>query len=316
MAIRSTSYISEHRKRREKVRRYVFLTLAVFVLYFLFLGGTWLIVRSPLFRLQHITVTGNNIVASQDIITLLQANPSGRHNFFDSVLGWSNMLVWPHDLSLNQTDLIPQLASVSINKDYFSRSITVTVTERAPFGVWCFLPKGASAAAVSTASVGANTSISAISTSSMSASIGASTSTASVGVAENTDGGRCYWFDNAGVLFEKATNTEGNLIVVVYDRSQAIRGLNQKVLPDDFVSNFISVVNVLRKSNIGIQEIDLNDISLEEVDAITTAGPKIYFSLRFPADDYSGVLQSLVAQGGFNKLQYVDCRTEDRVYYK
>jgi hypothetical protein len=294
--MRSTSYISEHRKKREKVRRYVFGTLAVFVLYFIFLGGVWLVVRSPLFQLQHIAVTGNNVIASQDITTLLESDPSGHHGFFGSVLGWNNMLSWPGSLSKNQLDAIPQLASATVSKDYFSRTITVNVVERSPFGIWCFLPKGASVVLTSSTSTTANTA-------------------PSSGI-DDADSGSCYWFDDTGVIFEKATNTEGNLIVVVHDHSQNVRGLNQKVLPDAFAANFISIVNVLHKSNVGIQEIDLNDLSLEEVDVMTTGGPEIYFSLRFPADDDLGVLQNLLAQGGFDKLQYVDCRTEDRVYYK
>ena len=237
---------------------------------------------------------GNNVIASQDIITLLQADPSGHRSFLDNVLGWNNMLVWPGNLSPGQMGLIPQLAGVTVDKDYFSRTITVNVMERSPFGIWCFLPKGESIALASSTDAGT------VATSSI----------------DSMDGGSCYWFDDAGVLFEKATNTEGNLIVIVHDHSQNSRGLGQKVLPDAFAENFISVVDVLHASNISIQEIDLNDLSLEEVDAITSNGPEIYFSLRFPANDYLGVLQSLVSQSGFSKLQYVDCRTEDRVYYK
>jgi hypothetical protein len=278
MAIRSTAYISERRNKRKKVRRYIFTTLAVFVLYFLFLGVAWLVLRSPLFRVQHVTVEGNNVIASQDIITLLQSDPSGRHNMLDSVLGWNNMLSWPGSLSSSQLNLIPQLASATVNKDYFSRTITINVTERNPFGIWCFLPKG--------------------------------------DTDDAAGDGSCYWFDNTGVLFEKATNTQGNLIVVVNDYSQAVRGLNEEVLPDAYTANFISIVNVLHESDIGIKEIDLNDLSLEEVDAVTTGGPTIYFSLRFPADDYLGVLKNLSSQGEFSTLKYIDCRTEDRVFYK
>jgi len=177
----------------------------------------------------------------------------------------------------------------------------VNVVERKPFGIWCFLPKGGSGPVV--------TSVTASSTS-------ATSSVPSVTAVAVSDDGLCYWFDSAGVLFEKATNTEGNLIIIVHDYSQDSRGLNQSVLPGNFTTNFISAVNVLHASNIAIQEIDLNDLALEEVDVKTLVGPKIYFSLRFPANDYLRVLQSLVSQGGFSKLQYVDCRTEDRVYYR
>lgn len=293
MAIRSTAYISEQRKKRKKIRRYIFATLAVFVLYFLFLGVTWLVERSPVFQLQHITVQGNNAIASADIITLLQSDPSGRHGLFGGVLGWGNLLTWPSTIASSQLNMIPQLAGVTIDKDYFSRTITLNVTERSPFGVWCFLPKGQATAAT------------------VAAAATASSTFASAG-----NGGSCYWFDNTGVLFEKATPTEGDLIVVVNDYSQSPRGLNEEVLPNAYSANFISVVNVLHESNIGVKEIDLNNLSLEEVDAVTAAGPTIYFSLRFPADDYLGVLKNLSSQSGFGKFQYIDCRTEDRVFYK
>lgn len=281
-AIRSTAYISEQRKRRKKVRRYIFGTLVVFAVCFIFLGVAWLVGRSPLFQVQHVIVTGNNAVASQDIVSLLQTRPTGAYSPLGNVLGWNNMLAWPDRFSSGQLAMIPQLASATVEKDYFSRTITINVTERDPFGIWCFLPKGSAPAASGTV----------------------------------PDEGSCYWFDDNGIIFEKATNTEGNLIVVVHDYSQSPRGLGQEVLPDEFTANFISVVNVLHESNISVQEIDLNDLSLEEVDAIATAGPTIEFSLRFPADDYMGVLQNLASQSSFGKLQYVDCRTEDRVFYK
>ncbi len=288
---KSTAYISDHRARRKKVRRYIFGTLGVFALYFLCFGAWWVAARSPFFRLQKVTVEGNSVIASADIITLLQADPSGSHGFWGSLLGWGNMLSWPDHISAAELAMVPQLASVDIHKDYFSRTITVNVAERDPFGVWCFLPKGAAAAPVAS-------------------------STAAADPNAGTGSGSCYWFDRNGVLFEKATNTEGNLIVVVHDYAQGPRGLNQEVLPDAFTGNFVSIVDTLHEGGIGIQEISLNDLSLEEVDAKTTAGPVIYFSLRFPAGDYLGVLKSLASQGGFDKLQYIDCRTEDRVYYK
>lgn len=286
---RATAYISEHRQRRRKVRRYLFGALGAFALTFILVGTWWLVARSPVFRLQQVIVQGNEVVPSEDIVTLLQSAPSGARGFWPDLLGWNNILAWPDGISAAQLDMVPQVADMKIQKDYFSRTITVNVEERSPFGVWCFLSKGATVA-----------------------SSASSTDLVSTG----TGSGSCYWFDDRGVLFEKATNTEGNLVVVVHDYSQSPRGLGQEVLPDMFDGNFVSIVNVLHNSGIGIQEMDLNDLSLEEIDAKTTAGPTIEFSLRFPADDYLGVLKSLISQGGFDKLHYVDCRTQDRVFYK
>jgi hypothetical protein len=73
---------------------------------------------------------------------------------------------------------------------------------------------------------------------------------------------------------------------------------------------------VLKESGLSVQAIELNDLSLEEVDVLTANGPELYFSLQFPADEYLPVIQKLMAQSNFDDLQYVDCRTENRLFYK
>jgi cell division septal protein FtsQ len=293
-------YVSDQRKKRKKRRKYFLITAAVFILYFIFLGVAWFVAASPVFRMNQIIVKGNDVVASADIVTLVQADAGQHESFFHALLGWNNMLSWPDQISSSNLALIPQLASVSISKDYFAHTITLNVTERNPFGIWCF--DGASGRSGATSVVG----------------VANATSSASSTIAISTivSGSACYWFDENGVIFSRASNTEGNLIFVVNDYSQAVRGLNQNVLPDQFNGNFISIMNVLHQTNLGIKEIDLNDLSLQEIDVYTTNGPKIYFSLRFPANDDLPVLQNLITQGMFNNLQYVDCRTEDRVFYK
>jgi hypothetical protein len=195
------------------------------------------------------------------------------------------MLLWPANIPQGELQLIPQLATANISKDFFSHAITITVTERAPFGIWCFsAPPGVVSTSSTTAIMDANT--------------------------------PCYWFDNTGTIFERAGETQGDLVYMVYDRAQQPRGLNQKVLSDEFLQNFISIMNVLKESGLGVQAIELNDLSLEEVDVQTANGPTIYFSLQFPVDEYLPVIQKLMLQSNFGKLQYVDCRTENRLFYK
>jgi hypothetical protein len=285
--IQIAPYVFDHRKRRQKIRRYAFAVVGVFALYFIFLAVVWLLMRSPFFRVQNIVVTGNNVVPSADVVSLVQATPSGKRNFIGSVFGWGNMFAWPDKMPPQNLAMVPELASVTITKNYFSHTVTLNATDRTPFGIWCYIPKGGSGM----------------------------TSVAAV-PAPDLSNEQCYWFDNTGVLFERSLSTQGNLIFVVNDYSQSPRGLNETVLPPEFNTNFISVANVIRQTGLGIKEIDLNDLSLEEVDALTAEGPRLEFSLRFPADNYLSVLKNLIAQGGFNKLQYVDCRTEDRVFYK
>ena len=298
-------YVSDHRKRRKKIRGYVFVAVGVFALYFIFLAIVWLLMNAPFFRAQTIIVTGNNVVPSADVISLVQATPSGKRTFIGSVFGWGNMFAWPDKVSAQNLAMVPELASVTITKNYFSHTITLNATERAPFGIWCYIPKGKSGATFAGALP-----------TDMSSTTSSSAALPVTAPAPDLSNEQCYWFDNTGILFERSLSTQGNLIFVVNDYSQSPRGLNETVLPPEFNANFISIANVLHQIGLGIKEIDLNNLSLEEMDALTAEGPRLEFSLRFPANDYLSVLKNLIVQSGFDKLQYVDCRTEDRVFYK
>jgi hypothetical protein len=266
------NYGYDRRKKRKKQRLYLLTGAVILVFYLLLYGIFWFILRSPIFRVDKVVVQGNTVVPSADVLTLLQSSALRDHSLWNSVLGFKNMMIWPDTLSANELMLIPQLAGVTLDKDYFAHTITANVSERQPFGIWCF---------------------------------------------ENTPGGaRCYWFDDTGTIFQKSFDTEGGAVYVVHDASQKTRGLNETVLPDEFLPNFISIVNVLRGSGLGIQNISLADLSLEEVHVITTNGPMLYFSLRFPADNDLPVIKGIMQQPGFAKIQYIDARTENRVYYK
>jgi hypothetical protein len=277
-------YVSDRKKRRKRRRAYFFAAAGLIVLYAIFFGAQWLVLHSPVFRVDHVVVLGNGSVSSADVIALAEASAFPGHDIFRAALTFDNMLLWPASIPQNELQLIPQLADANISKDFFTHTVTITVTERSPFGIWCFsAPPGV-----------------------------ISTSSAIVAGATVP----CYWFDNTGTIFERAGETQGGLVYTVYDRAQAPLGLNQKVLPNEFLQNFISIMNVLRASGLGVQNIELNDLTLEEVDVKTANGPMVYFSLQFPADEYLPVIQKLMLQPNFNKLQYVDCRTENRLFYK
>ena len=278
-------YISDRKRKRKRRRVYLFTALGLVALYGIFFAAQWLVLRSPVFRVNHVVVQGTSAVSSTDVIALAEASAIHGHDIFRGALTFNNMLLWPASIPQSELQLIPQLASANISKDFFSHTITITVTERAPFGIWCFsAPPGVVSTSSSAATVDTNA--------------------------------PCYWFDNTGTIFERAGETQGDLVYTMYDRAQTPRGLNQKVLSDEFLPNFISIMNVLRESDLSVQAIELNDLSLQEVDVQTANGPTIYFSLLFPADEYLPVIQKLMLQSDFGKLQYVDCRTENRLFYK
>jgi hypothetical protein len=283
-------YISDRKKKRKRVQAYFFTTLGLIVFYGIFFIAQWFIFQSPIFRVDHVVVQGNSSVSSTDVIALVEAGALQDHGMFRAALTFQNMLLWPDVVSQKELQMLPQLASAEVSKDYFSHTITITVIERSPFGIWCFsAPPGGGAQE------------------------GMTSATADIG---SNSGAPCYWFDDTGTMFEKASETQGDLVFVVYDSAQSPRGLNQAVLPGQFLSDGISVMKVLKASGLGVRSIELNDLSLEEMDVQTTNGPTIYFSLQFPADEYLPIIQKLMLLPTFNTLQYIDCRTENRLFYK
>ena len=268
-------YLSEIHRRKRKRRFYFSLVAALVIVYFVVVVSAWVILKSPVFSVTSIEITGNSTVATDDIRLLLYSRLlAGPWRGLKALLGFRNMLIWPPGFSGADLIFLPPLKSLSIKKDYRNHRVLVAVLERKPEGIWCLMPKN------------------------------------------ELETQSCFWFDDEGVVFKKALNTSGSLIRIVHDYSQSKLGLNSKVLGGGFMPSLLSVFRVLESSGLGVKEIRLNDISLQELEVSTYDGPKIYFSLRFPADNNLAVLQSLMPKSGFKTLEYVDFRVENRAYYK
>lgn len=304
------NYVSEVYEKRKKRRFYFFLAIVLGLIYGVALGASWLVLRSPLFHIQKITITGNEAVVTSDILSLLQSRIL-RSEPLKALLGFNNILIWPDGLSSGDLIFLPALKSLKIEKNYRERSVIVAVEERKPYGIWCY--KAQTDADFTQNDAENNRSHPSASSLRESAS-------------------RCWWFDDEGIIFKRAIAAQGSLIVAVNDYSQTGHGLNSKILPGDFVSNAFSIFRVLQAGNLNLKEIRLRDLSREELEVATHsstplpstqlgaggsgAGPIIYFSLRFPADNALVVIENFLAKPGFDKLQYLDFRVENRVYYK
>ncbi len=272
-------YLSEKQKKRKARHRELWWLVAVLAVFGICLFAAWIVTRSPLFRIDHFVVTGNRAVASDDVVTLLWASTARHRTFLAASLGINNMLTWPRALATSDVALVPQLSGVALQKNYTSHTLLAVVTERVPVAIWCLMPK-----------------------------------TDENG---NPIGDEfCYWFDDTGTLFQKAFDTEGSALFAVHDYAQSGLEIGEKILPDLFVPNMLSILGAIKASGLTVKEIALNDIGLEEIDVSTYNGPDIYFSLRFSADEDLPVLQELVQKPTFPSLQYVDFRTENRAYYK
>jgi hypothetical protein len=140
-------YVADRRRRQKKRRKYFWAVAGFLAVYFIAFGIFYLIVRAPAFQTDKITVEGNSAVPTQEIMDLLQAGVIRRNDELTApnsglkaMLGFNNLLIWPDTLPTSTIATIPQLAGVTIAKNYFLHTITITVTERQPFAVWCQMP--------------------------------------------------------------------------------------------------------------------------------------------------------------------------------
>jgi hypothetical protein len=127
---------------------------------------------------------------------------------------------------------------------------------------------------------------------------------------------RCFWFDPNGTLFLPAYSAEGNLISVLADYSRGPLALGDTVLQSRFMPNLISIFSALEDIHLSVREVRLNDLNKEEVEAHTYEGPKLLFSLRFPAAGVPNAIAAVQKITRLSELQYIDFRVENKVYYK
>ncbi|MEK7547182.1 MAG: FtsQ-type POTRA domain-containing protein [Patescibacteria group bacterium] len=268
-----SSWSEAHSREKQRQRR-IFYALCLIAIYTFFVLAAWLTIYSPLFRIKETEITGNKSVSNDDIMTLVKSEVFG-DSFWKLVLGMRNILIWPDGFRDN-LKFLPELKSLSVEKNYVQRRIKIIAEERKPFGVWCVKKNDA----------------------------------------EQVESSDCFWFDEKGIIFKRAIDMEGNLVVVLDDYSQKNMGLNLKILPDEFIANIFSIFRAVSNSKLRVKETRLNDLSLREIEVDTYDGPKIYFSMRFPADNTPEVIKSLREKTSFGNLEYVDFRVENRAYYK
>ena len=127
----------------------------------------------------------------------------------------------------------------------------------------------------------------------------------------------CFLFDLNGAIFGKSPEAGGNLIQVVSDYSQDNLSIGSKILKDELVPNVISILKTISASGVAVNEISIKDLTREEINVQTAAGPVIYFSLHYPAGTYLSFIQSLSPSSAtFKNIQYIDLRVPNRAYYK
>lgn len=272
---------------KEKHKKELFFKLiffgAVILAVIIIFSAVYTVCYSGIFKIKKISISGLQGISSEELSANLK-NFFTKNSAIASFLGAGNILVWRADLSgfLNE---YPQLESLNIEKDYFSREVIVSATEREKFGIWCI--KALNGA--EKIQEGNN--------------------------AENSS--QCGWFDRSGILFAEAPVIETEILNRVNDSSGRNINIGGRVLPQEFMQNLTGIFGILDKENVKTKTVYLDDLDLQEVYTRAVSGdPKIYFSLKFNPVFSLAAINSLKDSGQWKKIEYVDFRVQNRAYYR
>ena len=125
---------------------------------------------------------------------------------------------------------------------------------------------------------------------------------------------KCFSFDDEGIIFSRGMPSEGSLIHNIRDYSERQLGMLLPVLSIDRFAHLKEIFDVLEAEGLNYKFLEIQNLKLEEVRVINSTGPAIFFSLRFSPDFAKAAIKEI--GGGIGKLQYIDFRVENKVYYK
>ncbi len=117
------------RRRERNHKRYWWLALLILIII-----GVVFIIETPWLQVKTVTVTGNKVVASSELVTLAESLSTGYYFYLIP----KNQIFWYPISAIKQQLLtsLPRLQSVEIYRRNFNE-VELKVTERSPLALWC-----------------------------------------------------------------------------------------------------------------------------------------------------------------------------------
>ncbi|MBU3964789.1 hypothetical protein KJ695_03005 [Patescibacteria group bacterium] len=133
-----------------------------------------------------------------------------------------------------------------------------------------------------------------------------------------SESAKCYFGDENNIIYEKSGAETNGSVAVFVDAPIAI---GSKVA-DDRLKNFIRQIanDFNQKTGLPVVSLYIPSVASKEVHLLTDEGWKIYLDVNRDLDGQilvlNNVLKNGIPQPDRQKMDYIDLRVENRVYYK
>lgn len=253
-----------------------------YLLLILFLGITaYILIFSAFMRVENCVLSGTNELPHGDVLKKAKGSLEG--NFFGFIPRDNFFMVSGKKISRELTAEFKKIKNVEVKK-IFPQSVIINITERKSLIVWCSGPPDGEA------------------------------------------GGPCYILDEQGYAYtgtdlDSPEVVQNNLIKII-DTSARPVILGEKILSEEYMRCLINLREEIEKASIvGItSEWTTPSIVAEELEISTQEGWKIFFSAKITPGKAIRTLKTFLEEEMDSekrgKLEYVDLRVENKVYYK
>jgi len=131
---------------------------------------------------------------------------------------------------------------------------------------------------------------------------------------------KCYYFDKNAIIFAQTEASEGFLLTRIDDDRERIVNIGSMIMSNDWMEDIFSTIAILKTKGIIVSRIYISQDSINDIDFITQAGWKILVST---ATNVKGQINAMItlydeklSLEQKSKLEYIDLRIQDRIYYK
>lgn len=127
----------------------------------------------------------------------------------------------------------------------------------------------------------------------------------------------CYAFDEKGIVFSEMPNVEGALILKINDENKHALVLGMSALREEgWTQDILATIQMLKNSAIAFDGVTIRDFALKEWVITLHNGPEIFLSFLNHNERTANLLQSIALKADISKLQYIDFRVPERIYYQ
>ena len=125
----------------------------------------------------------------------------------------------------------------------------------------------------------------------------------------------CFWITEDGQILEKSPTSEGQLINIIHSNKTLDLKPGIYVLQKKEITHLKTILKILRDINISVTKISYDAETLELV-IKTEEGTRLLFSLYFNPTLVITSIEELFHKQKLNFKDYIDFRTENKVFYK